>query len=450
MTLPDTLSPGLRRFLTEAGPKDVLDAIVVFADPDGADERRAPVRRASASSKKRAASRIAASRAGLEQTAHDECLKSFGPAGKSLADGDLDFSFSRQLGVANVTLSRQALARLAHEKHVAAIMPNQRVHPIRPTEVDYGALGRTEKKKGITWGLDFLGVPDLWSHSRGEGVTVAVLDTGVHADHPDLRKKVRHFRVFDPLGRSIEATPFFDCDGHGTHVCGTIAGGDASGVAIGVAPEAKLVVGAPLVGRASLRTLVAAMAWAVDVGADIVNMSLGFDYYEPNFELILQRLVYDYGVLPVVSIGNENHGNTSCPGSCSSALSVGALEKLPRGKHKVAEFSSGASLVFPGQQPDRVDKPDVVAPGVQVWSAIPPEQQGGKTHSHLYMGGTSMATPHVSGVAALLMSARPSAPVTAVAEAIKQTARHPEGDGARPDNRYGWGIIRPADALAAL
>jgi subtilisin family serine protease len=159
-------------------------------------------------------------------------------------------------------------------------------------------------------------------------------------------------------------------------------------------------------------------------------------------------LLDDFGVLPVVAIGNENHGNTSSPGNSASAFSVGAVEKMPRGKVEVAFFSSGASLHFPGQTPEVVNKPDVVAPGVQVWSCIPPQRENDGTYEYAYLDGTSMATPHVAGVAALLMAASPEAPVADIIEVLKETAKHPTGD--RPDNRWGFGVIQPAEALAAM
>jgi hypothetical protein len=117
----------------------------------------------------------------------------------------------------------------------------------------------------------------------------------------------------------------------------------------------------------------------------------------------------------------------------------------------VAFFSSGASLVFPGQEPNElVNKPDVVAPGVQVFSTIPPVLRAGGAYFYSYMDGTSMATPHVAGVAALLMSAFPDVPVTKVAEVIKETALHPGGNSRRPDNRWGYGMVRPLEAMQAL
>jgi serine protease AprX len=91
-----------------------------------------------------------------------------------------------------------------------------------------------------------------------------------------------------------------------------------------------------------------------------------------------------------------------------------------------------------------------VAPGVQVFSCIPPEKRPDGIYEYTYMDGTSMATPHVAGVAALLMAAKPEAPVTAIMDVLKETARHPLGTERRPDNRWGYGLIRPVEALEAL
>ncbi|MCH7745731.1 MAG: S8 family serine peptidase, partial [Chloroflexi bacterium] len=224
----------------------------------------------------------------------------------------------------------------------------------------------------------------------------------------------------------------------------------SDGVYIGVAPEANLFVAGVLIGQATLRTLIEGISWAVEKGADIINMSLGFSYYEPLFEEVFKILIDQYSVIPVVAIGNENHGNSSSPGNAPSCLSVGAIERLPRRKLEVATFSSGASLVFPGTENDMVTKPDVAAPGAQVYSSIPPEERPDGTHEYTYMDGTSMAAPHVAGVAALLMAAAPDAPVTDIIKVLKDTARHPGGAQRRPDNRWGYGMIRPVEALNAL
>jgi subtilisin family serine protease len=97
-----------------------------------------------------------------------------------------------------------------------------------------------------------------------------------------------------------------------------------------------------------------------------------------------------------------------------------------------------------------VTKPEVVAPGVQVYSCIPPSEQPDGTYEYSYMNGTSMATPHVAGVVALLMGAKPDAPVRTIIEVLKNTAKHPKGNQFRPDNRWGFGLIQPVEALKAL
>jgi subtilisin family serine protease len=360
---------------------------------------------------------------------------------------------SSALPIAAVEVTRKALPALAEQPEVVAILPNQRIRLIRPQEVEYSKLARHEAKDGLTWGLRQLDIPKVWTNTKGEEINVAVLDTGVHGDHPALAGRIKKFLLIDPLGRRIEVNPSFDAASHGTHVCGTIAGGTTpEGVAIGVAPAASLLVAGVLVGDTTVRTLLEGLSWAVENGADVINMSLGFSYYEPLFANVFEILIDHYGVLPVVAIGNENHGNSSSPGNAYNALSVGAVEKAPRRRNpEVAAFSSGASLVFPGDQKNAlVHKPDVVAPGVQVYSCIPPVKRDKGTFEYNYMDGSSMATPHVAGCAALLMAARPAAPVAEIIKALKETAAHPGGAALRPDNRWGFGLVQPVEALAAL
>jgi subtilisin family serine protease len=212
-----------------------------------------------------------------------------------------------------------------------------------------------------------------------------------------------------------------------------------------------LLVAGVLVGDATLSTLFEGMAWAVENGANIINMSLGLDYYEPLFDQFLEILIEQFDVLPVVAIGNSNHGNSSSPGNAPSAFAVGAAEMSQNNTLEVAAFSSGASLVFPGQEPNAlVTKPDLVAPGVQVYSCIPPKKTPQGNFDYTYMDGTSMATPHVAGVAALLMAAEPNAPVADIIQVLSETANHPDGANRRPDNRWGNGMIQPKEALASL
>ncbi len=452
------ISEAFGPFLAESGPNDRREAIVIYKTPEPARamrERRK--KRMNPRQKRRYLSDLAQIQAPVQLAS----LRKYRKAGKARLPKsdprDLETSTSGEMEgampFAYVQVTRKTLTALRQSKNIAAVIPNQRIHLLEPREIDYQVLRSQEQAAGMTWGLERLDIPGVWAagNTRGSGIRVAVLDTGVYDQHPALTGKVADFIVVDPLGNRVTTGTRFDGGSHGTHVCGTIAGGkDRNGVDIGVAPGADLLVGGVLIGDATLRTLVEGIAWAVQQGADIISMSLGFTYYEPQFELLFQQLINLYGILPVVAIGNENHGNTSSPGSAPSALSVGATEKMSSTRTDVAFFSSGASLSFPGATIPLVTKPDVCAPGVQVYSSIPPQQTSSGIYEYTYMDGTSMATPHVAGVAALLMAAKPNADATDIADALRDTAYHPGGNARRPDNRWGWGEIRPVDALAAL
>ena len=452
MTAAAKISPAFEPFLAASGPNDRRDAIVIYRAPGG-DEPRLRARLKTLLQRLRDVE----ARAAAQRPVQEKLFESYQLAVNKRLPGKAELAVTRigsgALPVATVEVTPRTLATLAAQPDVLAILPDQRVQLITPKNVELGELEKKEKEIGLTWGLQQLGIPELWKKTRGQDINVAVLDTGVHGDHPVLKDRVKAFVLVDPLGRRITADPTFDSDRHGTHVCGTIAGGQTpEGVSIGVAPEAGLLVaGVLLGGSGTLRAVMEGISWAVEQGADIISMSLGFNFYEPLFAEVLSILVDQLGVLPVVAIGNENHGNSSSPGNAYNAFSVGAVEQMKGGKLEVAAFSSGASLVFPGAGlGDLVTKPDVVAPGVQVYSCIPPDKRPDGTHDYAYLNGTSMATPHVAGVAALLMAARPEVPVTDIIRVLKETAEHPAGTPSRPDNRWGHGLIRPTEALKAL
>jgi subtilisin family serine protease len=451
MSTETKISPAFDPFLAESGPNDKRDAIVIYRAPT----IEGPHVRGRLRQLKQRLDYVKA-RAAAQKPVQAKLFEDYQREGSRRLPGQHRPAVApigaNTLPMATVEVTHKTLRTLAEQPQVIAILPNQEIHLIRPKKVDYTRLVRQETKVGLTWGLQEFEIPKMWETAKGEHINVAVLDTGVHSEHVALKGRVKDFVVIDPVGRQITANPPFDCAQHGTHVCGTIAGGKTSdGLAIGVAPQANLLVAAVLIGDTTPRTLLEGISWAIEKGADIINMSLGFSYYEPLFAEVFSILVDQYGILPVVAIGNENHGNSSSPGNAHSAFSVGATEKMSRGKLDVAFFSSGASLVFPGAGPTAlVTKPDVVAPGVQVFSCIPPEKRPDGTYEYNYMDGTSMATPHVAGVAALLMAAKPEAPVTEIINVLKETAYHPGGTENRPDNRWGHGMIRPVEALKAL
>jgi subtilisin family serine protease len=340
---------------------------------------------------------------------------------------------------------------------VVAILPNLKLELIDPKETKFEGANNDERRDGMTWGLKELNIVEIWNRGySGKGVKVAVLDTGVFGSHPILKGRVEEFVVVDPIGNRCALTDgqSFDADRHGTHVCGTIAGGKTGeDVSVGIAPDATLLVAAVLVGRTTLWTLMQGIDWAVSRGARVINLSLGLRSYEPKLSELCKLLVDDYNVIPVAAIGNEGHGNTSSPGNAPGALSVGAVDKGYRGRLSIPFFSSGASLVVDEQvsagSQSIVNKPDIVAPGVGVLSCIPPEDRYDGRYDWAAMNGTSMAAPHVSGVAALLAQAVPKANAAAIIDVLKESADYTRG-GIRPDNRWGMGVIRPVKALELL
>ena len=478
------ISPAFDPFLqglSSQEQKARREAVVIYRAPGETFQRRGLAR--GTGDRTQARREQVARQTQLQQDVEAQLSERYRSQSRGLVEGPPLAARSIGLGtlpMINVEVTPRSLDALAAEPEVVAVLPNQPIHLITPQAVDYRALIEQEAADGMTWGLKQLNLAEAWKITKGAGVTVAVLDSGVYGDHPVLGDRVKKFVVVDPLGRRIETQPSFDAGQHGTHVCGTVAGGKTEeGIAIGVAPEADLLVAGVLVGNATLATLIEGMAWAVENGADIINMSLGLQYYEPLLGQVFDLLISQYDVLPVVAIGNSNHGNTSSPGSSYNAFAVGALEKLtldesepgqeqasvtpkqeqeqapaatdsPTDNLAVTFFSSGASLVFPGMEPNQlVNKPDIAAPGAQVYSCIPPEQRPNGTFAYTYMDGTSMACPHVAGVAALLMSANPDASATDVLKALKETAIHPRGES-RPDNRWGYGMVQPVAALELI
>jgi hypothetical protein len=300
--------------------------------------------------------------------------------------------------------------------------------------------------------LEKIRVPEVWNNFgiQGANVTVGVIDTGIAADHPDLLGKLRPVNGwFDPYGDTPSPS---DWHGHGTHVSGTIAGGNASGTYIGVAPQATLIV-AQLFnedGQATDAAVLACMQWMMDPdddpntndGADVVNNSWGYLYsHAPNMYDPIKDALNAWiaaNIVPVFSIGNEGPSprTTRSPGDYPMALGVGATDS----NDNIAYFSSRGPVFWEGI--GEIIKPDVSAPGVYVYSSVP----GG---GYEYWHGTSMASPHVAGTVALMISYARSQGGSLSVDTIKQLLKTTAVDLGQsgPDNDYGWGRI---DAFAAL
>ncbi|MFI1016580.1 S8 family peptidase [Streptomyces sp. NPDC020965] len=287
-----------------------------------------------------------------------------------------------------------------------------------------------------------IGAPAAWAEGYdGTGVRIAVLDTGVDETHPELRGREEAERNFS------DAPDTKDRNGHGTHVASIAAGtgAGAAGAYRGVAPGARVLDGKVLNddGYGDDSGILAGIDWAVAQNADIVNLSLG-GRDRPGIDPLeeaVNRVSAEHGTLFAVAAGNggPESGTIDSPGSADAALTVGAVDK------------SDVISVRSGRGPrvgDGAAKPDVTAPGVAVTAASAPgskiaERVGEKPPGYVTISGTSMATPHVAGAAALLKQRHP-AWTGAQLKAVLAASARPGGAGVFAE---GSGRIDVAAAL---
>ena len=312
----------------------------------------------------------------------------------------------------------------------------------------------------LTWGLERVGAERIWSELgvRGAGVRVCVSDTGVDVGHPDLTGKMWSDVPGDPeypggwiefgsSGNPVPGSTPHDTHGHGTHTSGTVLGGDASGTAIGMAPEATLMHALVLPkGSGSFAQVIAGIEWCVlptdadgspaGQPAHIHSMSWGATGFADALVDPI-RNSYLAGTLPVAAAGNCGEGCTNSPGNIYESLGIGASDE----NDLIATFSSG-DLVRktswaspPADWPDEWIVPLLSAPGVNVHSALP----GGDYGS---WSGTSMATPHVAGCAALMVASNPDlTPDDLLLALVETVVWFDTYAPSPPDTRYGWGRL---------
>jgi putative cell wall-binding protein len=317
------------------------------------------------------------------------------------------------------------------------------------------------------WNLQSVAAPHVWDvyGLRGDGVVIGVIDTGVDWTHPALRSKFRGYDPEHPLVPNLTYNWFdtiqpgsvapVDSASHGTHVTGILVGEDVSqGIITGVAPDAKWI--AARVFSASLTAtssdIIAATQYMLaptdaagvpnpDMAPDIINGSFGRDVVLTDYEwfrYMVQHLIAAE-ILPVFAAGNNGTSktyNVQTPAAYPESIAVAAVDD----QHKLATFSSRGPGVYSSDE-----KPDLSAPGVNVNSTLPGGGYGQKS-------GTSMATPHVAGVAALILSFDPSLGVAAVRGILEGTAL-PLMDATypfSPNAGYGFGLVNAKHAMEGL
>ena len=237
------------------------------------------------------------------------------------------------------------------------------------------AMARPE----ITWGVDRVHAPAAWQYTEGQGVRVGVIDTGIDFTHPDLVGQVDG--GYDAIDKSTKREDYRDQNGHGTHVAGTIAALRNNSGVVGVAPKSRLYAIRVLDanGSGNLSDVIDGIIWCANNNIQVANMSLGSDNPSETMQKALRYAMYS-GVVVVAAAGNSG-GAVGYPGAYPEVIAVSASDS----NDNIADFSSrGPSVKF-------------IAPGVDIVST---KMGGGYTS----MSGTSMATPHVTGLAALAIS----------------------------------------------
>jgi subtilisin family serine protease len=334
-----------------------------------------------------------------------------------------------QLGVALVTADDDqvtALARAADEPGpIALIEPERFVQAIEPTAPAAEAEAPAVDETLFTWGLQATGAPN--SKATGKGIKVAVLDTGFDLKHPDF------------AGRTVVSSSFVqgeevqDGHGHGTHCIGTSCGPRdlEKGPGYGVAYEADIHVGKVLsnAGSGADGGILSGIDWAITSGCAVVSMSLGAatspgQAYSRTFERVAIRAMRK-GTLIIAAAGNESDRRVGRinpvghPANCPSIMSVSAIDVA----RKMAWFSCGTV--------DAIGAIDLTGPGFDVYSSWPMPLR------YKRISGTSMATPHAAGIAALIAQATGARGFELWAR-LSQTARRL----ALPSTDVGAGLVQ--------
>ncbi|RFC70830.1 S8 family serine peptidase [Streptomyces sp. AcE210] len=260
-----------------------------------------------------------------------------------------------------------------------------------------------------------IGTDAAWSAGvTGKGVKVAVLDTGIDASHPDFAGQIAASQDFTGSKYGTD-----DKQGHGTHTASTVAGTGAAsdGKERGVAPDAQLLIGKVLndSGSGSESMIISGMQWALDNGADVVSMSIGTSGASDCTDPIAQAaesLAAQDKALFVIAAGNIGTAESiTSPGCAPSALTVGAVDA----DDETASFSSRGTV-----KNVHTTKPEIAAPGVGILAAHAGVHSGAGAYQR--MSGTSMATPHVAGAAALLKQRHPDWDAVRLKEALVSAA----------------------------
>jgi subtilisin family serine protease len=351
-------------------------------------------------------------------------------------------------GMPDVTRGRKVLRSIRAE---ALKLPKAKAKDFGAALVaagdDSGALPRKvwldrQVKVTVDANMRQVGAPALWdTGGDGSGSTIAVLDTGVDGTHPDLQGKVIASENF------TDSSDALDHHGHGTHVAsiaagsGGASGGERRGVAHGARILSAKVLGDD--GFGPFSAVIAGVEWAAAQGADVANLSLGSDGDSDGTDplsLAVDAATRDTGTLFVAAAGNRAApGTIGTPGAAAEALTVGAVDV----NDSLAHFSSRGPRLGGGV------KPEITAPGVDIMAAFTTVGGAPGQTPYIPLSGTSMATPHVAGGAAVLAQRHPSWTPDQLKAALMGTAQEQPGAGVY-EQGGGRMFLPDADAATLL
>lgn len=333
------------------------------------------------------------------------------------------------LGIVYGAVTLEGLQALENHHAVGNIQhASNEISLIQPVSTGVNRDGLTGE---LAWGIARMQAPQLWEKNfTGSGILIAHMDTGADSTHPALKNAITNARMISNDGKeSHEEIPYTDTASHGTHTAGVVAGrSDTGGPIVGMAPDASLVCATVINDGETFARLLAGLEFALQANARIVSISLGIKGFDDSLHGIMDT-VRAQQLLPVVAIGNDPLSSYS-PGNYDNVLSVGASDK----DDQVAPFSSSAKAGGPGVGPV------LCAPGKDIYSSVP----GNKYQTE---NGSSMSVPHVAGLAALLLSARPDASIDQVQEALVASCENPAG---ADESRIGAGIPNGLKALKMI
>ncbi|HEY3298958.1 MAG TPA: S8 family serine peptidase, partial [Armatimonadota bacterium] len=313
---------------------------------------------------------------------------------------------------------------------VSASIPDQAIQGLQHNpKVEYVESDRTVQLvytsgESVPWGIGKIGAPVVYNGGNtGKGVKVAVLDTGIDSSHPDLAPN--YAGGYDFIWNDPDPD---DENGHGTHVSGTVAAADNGRGVVGVGPEIRVYALKFLDAQGSGFTSdeIAGVEWAVNNGIKVLNMSFG-SYSASLSEQKAMDTAYAAGVLLVAAAGNDGNTRKLYPAAYDSVIAVAATDS----NNDRASFSS------------YYDDVELSAPGVSVYSSMPTYfvylNLLGYASDHDYLNGTSMATPHVTGAAALVFSQNPGWTNARVRDRLDSTATDLGLSGRDPE--FGYGLV---------